>query len=157
MNPNHSIHDCFGNTWREHENNKKEWGYYFMYIETFTITCNLTEVRPLFTLLHRGSDNSPLLIVFSANYIDQSNRDFYATESISKALAFDILIWVEYMSEVTQKISNKSTFIIFKNTALCLKYANWLPVVVIMTQFAITKFTWTRSLMGSYQFFCAIV
>ena len=94
-----------------------------MYIETFTITCYLTEVRPLFTLLHRGSDNSPLLIVFSANYIDQSNRDLYATESISKALTFDILIWVEYMSEVTQKISNKSTFIIFKNTALCLKYA----------------------------------
>ena len=25
---------------------------------------NLTKVRPLFTLLHRGSDNSPLLIVF---------------------------------------------------------------------------------------------
>ena len=35
---------------------------------------NLTKVRPLFTLSHRGSDNSPLLIVFSANYIDQSNR-----------------------------------------------------------------------------------
>ena len=33
---------------------------------------NLTKVRPLFTLSHRGSDNSPLLIVFSANYINQS-------------------------------------------------------------------------------------
>ena len=33
---------------------------------------NLTKVRPLFTLSHRGSDNSPLLIVFSAYYIDQS-------------------------------------------------------------------------------------
>ena len=32
---------------------------------------NLTKVRPLFTLWHRGSDNSPLLIVFIANYIDQ--------------------------------------------------------------------------------------
>ena len=40
---------------------------------------NLTKVRPLFTLSHRGSDNSPLLIVLTANYIDQSNRDFYAT------------------------------------------------------------------------------
>ena len=28
------------------------------------IFLNLTKVRPLFTLLHRGSDNSPLLIVF---------------------------------------------------------------------------------------------
>ena len=32
---------------------------------------NLTKVRPLFTLSHRGSDNSPLVIVFSANNIDQ--------------------------------------------------------------------------------------
>ena len=33
---------------------------------------HLTKVRPLFTLSHSGSDNSPLLIVLSANYIDQS-------------------------------------------------------------------------------------
>ena len=26
--------------------------------------CNLTKVRPLFTLSQRGSDNSPLVIVF---------------------------------------------------------------------------------------------
>ena len=37
---------------------------------------NLTKVRPLFTLLHRGSENSPLMLVFSANYIDQSNVTF---------------------------------------------------------------------------------
>ena len=37
------------------------------------------KVRPLCTLSHRGSDYSPLPIVFSANYINQSNRDFYAT------------------------------------------------------------------------------
>ena len=37
----------------------------------------LTKVRPLFTLLYRGSNNSPLLIVFSANYIDQSNVTSY--------------------------------------------------------------------------------
>ena len=36
------------------------------------ISTNLTKVRPLFMLSHRGSDNSPLLIVFSAKYIDQS-------------------------------------------------------------------------------------
>ena len=45
---------------------------------------NLTKVRPLFTLLHRGSDNSPLPIMFSANYVHQSNCDFYATEGISE-------------------------------------------------------------------------
>ena len=33
---------------------------------------NVTKVRPLFTLSHRESDNSPLLNVFSAIYIDQS-------------------------------------------------------------------------------------
>ena len=37
-----------------------------------SLQLNLTKVRPLYTLSHRGSDNSPLLIVFSANYIDQS-------------------------------------------------------------------------------------
>ena len=49
---------------------------------------NLAKVRPLFTLSHKGYDNSPLLIVFSANYFDQSNLDFYATEGISEALTF---------------------------------------------------------------------
>ena len=33
--------------------------YMYRYLKT-----NLTKVRPLFTLSHRGSDNSPLLIVF---------------------------------------------------------------------------------------------
>ena len=65
-------------------------------------TCiyNLTKVRPLFTLWHRGSDNSPLLILFSANNIDQSIGYFYATES----RLFD-------------------DFVIFKNNAVHLKYA----------------------------------
>ena len=39
-------------------------------------TVNLNKVRPLFMLLHRGSDNSPLLMVFSANYIAQSTVAF---------------------------------------------------------------------------------
>ena len=30
---------------------------------------NLTKVIPLFSLLHRGNDNSPLLIVFGAYYV----------------------------------------------------------------------------------------
>ena len=62
-------------------------------------TINLTRVRPLLTLSHRGSDNSPLLIVFSANNIDQSIGYFYATES------------------------RLNDFVIFKNNALRLKYA----------------------------------
>ena len=33
---------------------------------------NLTKVRPLFTLLHIGYDNTLLLIIFSAYYVDQS-------------------------------------------------------------------------------------
>ena len=44
---------------------------------------NLAKVRPLLTLSHRGSENFPLLIVFSANYIDQSICEFCAFESIS--------------------------------------------------------------------------
>ena len=50
---------------------------------------NLSQVRPLFSLPHRGSDNSQLLFMFSANDIDlQSNRDFYATEGTLEALTF---------------------------------------------------------------------
>ena len=36
---------------------------------------NLTKVRPLFSLSHRGSDNSPLLVVFNAYY----SRNLYST------------------------------------------------------------------------------
>ena len=39
---------------------------------------------------NRGSVNSPLLILFSAIYIDQLNRDFYAIEGILEALTFDL-------------------------------------------------------------------
>ena len=46
------------------------------------------KVRPKFSLSHRGSDNSPLLIMFSANYFDQSNHDFYETEGILEVLTF---------------------------------------------------------------------
>ena len=49
---------------------------------------NLTKVRLLFKLSHRGSDNSTLLIVFSANYIDQSYRDFHSTEVVPEVLLF---------------------------------------------------------------------
>ena len=46
---------------------------------------------PTFTLSHRGSDNSPLLIVFSANYIDQSNRNFMCLKVFRKFWHFDLL------------------------------------------------------------------
>ena len=69
----------------------------------------LTKVRPLFTLSHRGSDESPLLIVFSANYIDQLNCDLYST-----TWYFGSFDQVDHMPEVTQKCNNKTTLIIFK-------------------------------------------
>ena len=53
-----------------------------------TIHVNLTKVTSIFALSHRGSDNSPLMIVFSAYYVDQWNRDFYATEGISETFTF---------------------------------------------------------------------
>ena len=86
-----------------------------MYIQNKTIDfsavfsswTNLTKVRPLFTLSHRGSDNSRLLIVFSANNIDQSIGYFYATES------------------------RLNDFVILKNNALRLKYAIWLVEIMM--------------------------
>ena len=72
-----------------------------------TTETNLTKVRPLFTLSHRGSDNSPLVIVFSANNIDQWIIYFYVTES------------------------RLNDFVILKNTALRLKYAIWLVEIMM--------------------------
>lgn len=57
-----------------------------------------------FSLSHRGSYNAPLVIVFSANYIDQSNRDFYATEGISEAWPLDLSRL--NMPKVTRKRNN---------------------------------------------------
>ena len=73
---------------------------------------NLTEVRPLFSLSHKGSDSSPLLIVFSANNIDQFNCDLYSDSWYFGS--FDLLILVYYMPEMTPK-----------HIELCMKYAFW--------------------------------
>ena len=80
---------------------------------------NLAKVRPLLTLSHRGYENSPLLIVFSANYFDQSNLDFYATEGISES--FDLLIWVDYMprhENVTTKQLSSSSIILLSDCSM---------------------------------------
>ena len=55
-----------------------------------TSSLYLIEVRPLFTLSHRLSDNSPLLIELSANYIDQFNRNFMRLKVLRKFLPFDL-------------------------------------------------------------------
>ena len=60
---------------------------------------NLTKFRPLFTLSHRGSNNSPLMIVFSANQTEISGIWKYFG-------SFDILtlkIWEDYIPEITRK------------------------------------------------------
>ena len=60
-----------------------------VFMRVLNLSQSRTKVRPLFSLPHRGSDISPLLMVFSANDIDlQSNRDFYATEGTLEALTF---------------------------------------------------------------------
>ena len=63
--------------------------------------------------------------MFSANYIDQSIATFMRLKE------------------------GETTLAILKNTAMCLKNLIWL--VEIITQYANTKFTWTRPVMGSYQ------
>ena len=107
---------------------------------------NLTKVGPLFTLLHRGSNNSPLLIVFSANYIVQLNRNYTCLKVFQKFWHFDLTTCPRWHENVN--------FIIFKNTAMHLNHTIWL--VKIMTQYpnykVYTKFTWTQSVMGSYMY-----
>ena len=62
---------------------------------------NLTKVRPLFSLSHRESVNSPLLIMFSANYINKSIVIHLCDWKYFGS--FDLMIWVDYMPEVTRK------------------------------------------------------
>ena len=72
----------------------------------------------LFSLSHRRSDNSRLLIVFIANYIDQSIVTFIRLKVFRKLWPFDLLIWVDNMPEVTRKLITSKRL----NTALRLKY-----------------------------------
>ena len=53
---------------------------------------NLTKIRPLIILSHRGSDNTPLLTVFSAKCIDQSNRNFMCMKVFRKLWPSDLSI-----------------------------------------------------------------
>ena len=72
----------------------KAWTFLIVYCTskyTFHVLINLTKVRPLFTLSHRGSNNSPLLIMFSANYIDQSYWNFMCLKVFRKFWYFDLL------------------------------------------------------------------
>ena len=121
--------------------------------KAFYIWLNLTTVRPLFSLSHTGSDNSSLLIMFRANHIDQSIVTFIRLRVFRKIWPFDPSR-LHYMPEVTGKRNNKTTYIIFKNTALHLNtLPDWSKSWCNMQT---TKFTWTRSVMGSYQILYAI-
>lgn len=80
---------------------------------------NLIEVGPLYMLLHSGSDNSPLLIIFSASEMDLSNRDYYLTTWYFGGV--NVWIWVDYTPEVTRNRNNKNDFYHLQNTAIHLK------------------------------------
>ena len=60
-------------------------------------------------LSHRRSVNFPLLIVFSANYVNQFNCDLHSTTWYFES--FDFLIWVDYMQEMTRKLNNRNVTI----------------------------------------------
>ena len=49
---------------------------------------NLTKVRPLFTLSHRGSDNSPLLIVFMWTWYELCVSIYYVMISTNRIAYF---------------------------------------------------------------------
>ena len=102
----HEHHEIWSRTKRETISNG-EW------------KLNLTKVKPLFTLSHRGSDNTQLLIVFSANYIDHS-----------------IVTFIRLKVVETMSTSSKIVHCVYRTL-----------FVDIMMQYANTKFirTWTRS------------
>ena len=120
---------------------------------------NLTKVIPLFTLSHRGSHNSPLLIVFSANYIDQSNWNFMCLK-VFWCMKYEVLTFWPFRSEknTCPKWHENVNFIIFKNTAMRLNYAFWFKIMTQNPNYKVyTMFTWTRSVIWSYQILYAIV
>ena len=100
---------------------------------------NLTKFKPLFSLSLRRSDNFQLLIEFSANYTDQSILTLMRLKVFRNLWPFDL-------PEMTQKHNNKTTFVIFKNTALSLKYA-----IKIWKYKVHTKITRKLLVMGSSQ------
>ena len=85
---------------------------------------NITKVRSLFSLSHRGSDtcNSPLLIVFRPSIVT-----FLRLKVFRKLRHVDL-------GRLHARSDTKTTFIIFKNTSLRLKYDFWL--VEIMARYA---------------------
>ena len=114
-----------------------------------TCSHNLTKVRPLFSyrmedLITPHNWSCSVLIILT------NPTEIHVSESISEVLTFGPFKsgrttcwrWLENVN-----------YIIFKNTAISLNYAIWL--IKIMTQYpnykVYTKFTWTRSVMGSYQ------
>ena len=50
--------------------------------------------------------------------------------------SFDLLIWVDYIPEVTRKHNNKMTYIIFKKYCIAFKIHNLICLIEIMTQYA---------------------
>ena len=97
---------------------------------------NLTKVRPLFTLSHRGSDNSPLIKHrVQCDLYWPFNRYFYATESKLN----DFCHLQKYCTEF------KIRYLVGRNHDAMCKYK------------VHTKFTWTQLVMGSYQILYAIV
>ena len=105
---------------------------------------------PVFTLSNRGYENSLLQIMFSANYIDQSNVTSCKWRYLG---SFDHLICLNYMPEVTQNHNNKTIFVFWKKycAIFWMHYLiSWNPETICKYKFH-TKSTWTWSVMGSYQ------
>ena len=113
----------------------------------FLTKLSLYKVRPLFTLSHRGSENSPLLIVFSANYIDQSTLTFIHLKVFRKLWPFDLSrLRARGDTKTYLSPSSKIEHCVMSGRIM-MQYANYKVH---------TKFTWTRSVMGSYQISYAI-
>ena len=115
---------------------------------------NLTKLRPLFTLSHRGSHIYLLITDRVLMLIILTNQKcyFYATEIILKPLTFWLFRLSTLDARDDAKSINKTNSIIFRNTYLPILYA--IRLSENLTQYANylvhTKFTWTRSVMGSY-------
>ena len=109
---------------------------------------NLTKVTHIFTLSHRGSDNSQLMFMCSANYIRLAD--------ISEGSIFWLFdIWIDYVPEMTWKSINNSSFSNYC-TAFEIRYLLCQRHDAICKYKVHINFGWTKSLRETYQILYAI-
>ena len=109
-------------------NNDVDWSDIYVDLSV-SIIVNLTKVRPIFTLSHRESDNSPSLLVFNQSTVSTAKRlaslFWYLIASTIDTLRNTIniyeiaCIWISKYNVHACMIQTNADFIISKTYCVC--------------------------------------